>query len=314
LRVPSPTTSEGGDYLAGIETTARTPSPTGSPQHTLPRPLPSADSHNSEHTISLVFGPSSSTTCKGMTTLHTPRGSGSRTLRGEERESGPGTGLSSLFEKLGPTISPVHSTISFRCTFCLKPCKDEEEWEQHEYSQHIPQEEWICMPWGPIEESDGHDVCVFCGAVDIDIEHCSMHADQPCYGQETKDRTYISKEEFQKHLRTVHNQLTMTRTMQDWSWPPEDNAWYWNCGFCGEVLARWSDRAKHISSHFQGGEVMSSWDPLMPPYPLDRTTLACVAWFPPLGWDAETLLTLQRKQCDQAQRQVFFLQIVRNRR
>ncbi|KAI9768043.1 MAG: hypothetical protein M1839_004203 [Geoglossum umbratile] len=192
--------------------------------------------------------------------------------------------------------------VSFQCTFCLKLCKDWEEWEQHEYSQHIPQEEWICMPWGPIEESGGRNTCVFCDATDIDTEHCSMHADQPCYNQDAKDRTYISKDDFREHLRTVHNQPAMTNIMQGWSWPPEDNAWYWNCGFCGEVLARWPDRARHIGNHFQEGEVMSSWDPLMPSYPLDKTTLNCVAGFPPLVWDVGTLLTLQRELRDQTRR------------
>ena len=158
------------------------------------------------------------------------------------------------------------------------------------------------MPWGPIEESGGHDICVFCGAIDIDIEHCSEHADQPCSGQDAQDRTYVRKGDFQEHLRTVHNQSAMTRAMQDWSWPPEDNTWYWNCGFCGEILSRWSDRAKHIGGHFQGGEVMSSWDPLIPSYPLDKTTLARANWFPPLGWDVDALLTLQREQRDQNER------------
>ncbi|KAI9767086.1 MAG: hypothetical protein M1840_005874 [Geoglossum simile] len=298
LRIPSPATFEDGEYLAEAETT-RTPSPT--PQRASPHPPSANPSHSSGHTISLVFAPSLPTTPEGAITRHTSWGSGSQTLC-DERGSGAKTDLSTRLGKLGSAIPSDSSPIFFQCTFCLKRCKDEEEWEQHEYSQHIPQEEWICMPWGPIEESGGHDICVFCDAIDIDIEHCSAHADQPCYGQETKDRTFISKGEFQKHLRTVHNQQAMTRAMQDWSWPPEDSAWYWNCGFCSEVLARWSDRAKHIGSHFQGGEPMSSWDPLMPSYPLDKTTLACVAGFPPLDWDAETLLTLQREQCDQAQR------------
>jgi hypothetical protein len=195
------------------------------------------------------------------------------------------------------------SPTSFQCVFCLETCGNQEEWEQHETSQHITQRDWICMPWGPIEQTeDGKDICVFCSAVDPGISHCSQHRDEPCIGQAVEDRTYTSKQDFQKHLFSAHNQPALTKCMNKWSFAPKDDAWYWHCGFCDTLLARWTDRVTHIGDHFKEGMLMSSWDPLMPPYPLDKTTGTCATWFPPLSWDAETLLALQLEQCNRADR------------
>ena len=183
----------------------------------------------------------------------------------------------------------------FWCTFCLEQCSDQDEWEMHEMTQHIPERIWICMPWGPVEQTDGYDVCVFCGVADPDSDHSSQHTVQCCYSERAKDRTFISKDALRQHVSDIHNQKEMTRKMENWWRSTKDNDWYWNCGFCDKVFSRWTDRAVHIGEHFNEGTDISSWDPLTPPYPLNRTTLNCAAWFPPLGWDARTLWDLERK-------------------
>lgn len=33
----------------------------------------------------------------------------------------------------------------------------------------------------------------------------------------------------------------------------------WNCGFCGETLSHWDERAKHIAKHFREGKTMDDW-------------------------------------------------------
>ncbi|KAI9768632.1 MAG: hypothetical protein M1840_004829 [Geoglossum simile] len=289
LRAFSPGVFGGEGYPALIETEAQTASPASTPPVSPWRRYSnSTPQQGDELTIPLVFAesvpstPSLRSRSERDTTPPTSGGSGSQAPVGEGRSN----------DSLKP----------FQCTFCLKRCGDQEEWEQHENSQHIPQEEWICMPWGPIEESDGHDTCVFCGAVDIDTKHCSIHNDQPCYSRETRHRTYTNKSDFRNHLRKAHNQPTLSRCMEDWWWAPEDSSWYWNCGFCGEVLTRWSDRTEHIGSHFQRGETMSSWDPLMPPSPIDRYILDRISGSLPLGWDSGTLSALQREQPDRTKR------------
>jgi hypothetical protein len=159
------------------------------------------------------------------------------------------------------------------------------------------------MPWGrPTEEIDGHDVCVFCDFVDPDASHCSQHKDEFCSNQPLEDRTFRSKEAFQQHLSEDHNQSAMTSFMESWSWPPEDKAWYWNCGFCDMMLTSWTNRVDHIGGHFKEGTTMLSWDPHLPPHPLDKNTLACASWFPPLSWDAKRLLDLGLEQYRQTGR------------
>jgi len=152
------------------------------------------------------------------------------------------------------------------------------------------------MPKGPVERTGDSEICVFCGVPNPDSDHDSQHTIQHCYNEVAKDRTLISKDALLQHLSTIHNQTEMTHNMQKWSRSPKDNGWYWNCGFCDTLLPRWSDRVVHIGDHFNEGAVMSSWDPLTPSYPLDRSTLNCATWFPPLGWDARTLWDLERKR------------------
>ncbi|KAH6665970.1 hypothetical protein B0J14DRAFT_660105 [Halenospora varia] len=193
----------------------------------------------------------------------------------------------------------------FQCTFCLEQCEDQAEWEYHE-EEHLPDSLWICMPWGPVEDIDGYDTCVFCHALEPREEHDFEHAIQPCYDASMTDRTFANKIAFQQHLVTVHAQTRINTIIHEWKFPVSDDSYYWNCGFCGingpddnsgpcdTLLSTWSERAEHIGDHFQSGMVMSSWDPYTPPYPLDRVTLACAAWFPPLSWGAQTLWDLER--------------------
>jgi hypothetical protein len=91
----------------------------------------------------------------------------------------------------------------------------------------------------------------------------------------------------------------MTEHMNKWSFHPKGD---WYCGFCDMLLAQWTDRVTHIGDHFKKGMVMFSWDPLTPPYPLDRTTGTCDARFPPRDWDAWKLLALQLEQRNQVER------------
>lgn len=59
----------------------------------------------------------------------------------------------------------------------------------------------------------------------------------------------------------------------------------------------------HIGDHFSEGMAMSSWDPLIPAYPLNRVSLQCATWFPPVVWDQKALWDLERKRCSFPQTQ-----------
>lgn len=274
----SPTTSEDDTVSRTLSPTDRLSSELGH-RFSLPNSL-----CNSRHTISLGETESritvSSSSCSS-TIWTTP----------------PTSGVSSAWPPQRDGTSSDDASRPFQCTFCLKQCNDQGEWELHELSQHIPKRIWICLLRGPVERTDGGNICVFCSAADPDADHCSQHKFQQCYDEKTADQTFISKEALQQHLSTVHNRTEMSHRMQKWWRLRKDDEWYWNCGFCDTLLARWTDRVVHIGEHFNEGTVMSSWDPLTPLYPLDRTTLNRVALFPPVAWDATALWDLERKRC-----------------
>ncbi|KAH8647597.1 hypothetical protein BGZ60DRAFT_437913 [Tricladium varicosporioides] len=220
----------------------------------------------------------------------------------------PPTTGDSVVSRLSETLSCTEFPLQhFQCTFCLEECEGQTEWEYHE-ELHLPRSLWICMPWGPVEDIDDYDTCVFCYALEPREEHDSEHAIQPCYDASMTDRTFASKSAFQRHLLTVHGQTRMNSIIHEWKFPVSDDSYYWNCGFCGTpestdtsgfcntLLSTWTERAEHIGEHFQSGMVMSSWDPYTPPFPLDRVTLTCAAWFPTLPWDARTLWDLERSR------------------
>ncbi|KAH8647592.1 hypothetical protein BGZ60DRAFT_553274 [Tricladium varicosporioides] len=184
----------------------------------------------------------------------------------------------------------------FQCTFCLHQCDDFDDWEHHEFSVHIPKKVWVCMPWGPVEEIDDRDFCVFCGLENPREEHDIVHAVDACYCKEKPEQVFATEDALFHHLLEVHNQVEETSVMAGWSRPFEGNDCYWNCGFCDEMMSSWTARAEHIGRHFENGMVMSFWDPLVPSYPLDRSTLHCITGFPPPDWDAKTLWDLERSR------------------
>ena len=181
----------------------------------------------------------------------------------------------------------------FQCTFCLKQCIDQGDWERHEVF-HIPKKIWICMPSGP----DRNHVCAFCDLPDPDSDHLSQHSIKQCFDTKRKCRTFPSKATLQQHLSVIHNQTEMTPRMHKWSRYPKNDEWYWNCGFCERLLPNWTDRFEHLAIHFNDGLVISSWDPLTPSYPLDRTTLNSATSFPAVKLDARTLWDLEQRRCN----------------
>ncbi|CZR50403.1 uncharacterized protein PAC_00275 [Phialocephala subalpina] len=197
--------------------------------------------------------------------------------------------------------SPQHGRSAlYYCLFCFDQFRNKEDWEEHEYSQHIGmQKDWICMPWGAVEKVENGDrICVFCGVVDPEPSHLSHHNHEPCYHGSVSRRTFGRMEDLQKHLREVHDQRTMTERMEDWSFPPEEDDWYWQCGFCARFLVGWTDRVRHIGRHFRRGLPMTCWDPFVSPCPIDRSTGMVVAWSPPVHMDRKRSLAIQSEQSE----------------
>jgi len=200
----------------------------------------------------------------------------------------------------------VNGPISFHCLFCLERFDIQEEWAEHEKSEHFAQTFWTCMPRGPVEDSDdGKRVCVFCLAVDPGTEHYKEHKVNRCLKQnmkDMKDRIYQHKEAFEWHLRISHGQKTMNERIENWLSSPTNDEWYWFCGFCDEVMATWTHRVGHLSEHFKKGVSMSSWNLLAPRCPIEKTTGTPITWFCPTERPREELYTLQLQQLSRVER------------
>lgn len=191
-------------------------------------------------------------------------------------------------------------SVSYYCLFCFDQFRSKDDWEDHEYSQHLAiQKDWICMPWGATEKlKNGHEICVFCGDIDPDSSHLSRHHHEPCCDGSVSRRTFCCIEDFQGHLWEMHHQRAMTDRMENWSFPPEEENWYWQCGFCARFFVQWTDRVRHIGRHFRRGLPIACWDPFVPSCPIDRSTGVAVAWPPAIETDRKRLLAIQSEQSE----------------
>lgn len=189
----------------------------------------------------------------------------------------------------------VNVPISFYCMFCLEHFGAEDEWAEHENSQHfLAQRFWVCMPRGPIEYADdGTTLCMFCLTINPDEDHFRRHKVRRCLKSNLENRTYQHKQEFEYHLRISHGQYTMNGWIENRWLAPHDDEWHWLCGFCDEILATWTLRAKHLSEHFKKGVSLSSWDFLASYCPIDRKSGAPITWFSSLGNFGGPLHSLQ---------------------
>lgn len=264
-------------------------------------------SRNSSVTIPLDLGVVSSLDLLAQPT-HSSKES---ILTSSNRDSqGPWEDDEATIEELIFESQPFHnakgyrgrSSRQFTCIFCFQQFGSYENWSEHERLEHFDTErDWICMPWGSIVESDDNThVCAFCGTVDQEgSSHCSQHNEEPCLRQPVEDRTYRSKDDFQEHLWNHHNQQTISVWMEKWSYPPKDDAYYWQCGFCDRLLSRWSERAIHIGNHFKIGTAISCWNPLVPPYPISKATGTRAPWVSAVQWDPRTFLTPELSEYNQ---------------
>jgi hypothetical protein len=173
-------------------------------------------------------------------------------------------------------------STSYYCLFCFQRFDHYEDWEEHEYSQHVAiQRDWICVPWGATEKlANGQEICVFCGLVNPGSSHGSCHRGEYCHQKSSRLRTYNCRADFETHLREFHNQFTLTERMEEWSFAVEDEDWYWQCGFCERSFAKWEDRSRHIGRHFREGLSIISWDPAVPSCPVDSHTGIAAIWSP----------------------------------
>lgn len=154
---------------------------------------------------------------------------------------------------------------TFQCTFCGMKLS-EKAWRRHEESQHVPRRQWTCMPSGhPFRETifSYAMLCLLCrkGVDDMDnhVRVCPNRASD-CLARPVEQRTYQRKDHLVQHMKRFHDTELDDLEICLWEWETTQPNRQWGCGFCGEILANWNERATHIAAHFRHGMDMTAWD------------------------------------------------------
>ncbi|KAF2489641.1 hypothetical protein BU16DRAFT_161590 [Lophium mytilinum] len=150
----------------------------------------------------------------------------------------------------------------FQCTFCSQELT-EKAWRRHEETQHLPRTKWVCgFDPTTVMERPWNLTCLLCPKSSPGFEHYQLHHPEvvDCLQKPKEDRTFYRKDHLAQHFTNVHNAqlngVTADLSKQEIDYSNQT----WNCGFCGEILATWDVRARHIAAHFRNGSHMSQWD------------------------------------------------------
>lgn len=152
----------------------------------------------------------------------------------------------------------------FQCTFCTDRFKTKFDWVRHEKTLHLSLETWTC-PGASAEEvrklASSSPLCAFCDSSDTSMEHYALHkptACAPVFGNPSSRRIFSRKDHLQQHLRTAHDVLDISKTIQE-HWRSEITNLRSRCGFCNATFTRWDDRVSHLVQEFQNGAEMKNW-------------------------------------------------------
>jgi len=159
---------------------------------------------------------------------------------------------------------------TFQCTFCLKHLSSK-SWKRHEETMHLPRFQWICQPQGVPTNSGSSQSdpsssaqlshCVFCGTWQPEAAHFeTCHRAKECADKPRSERAFVRKDHLIQHWKNFHGRRLDPKTAEIWKIPINYSGHKWSCGFCGEKLASWEERAIHIPKHFREGLTMDSWD------------------------------------------------------
>lgn len=143
----------------------------------------------------------------------------------------------------------------FSCTFCCDRFKSKYDWVRHEKSLHLNLENWLCAPFGGavLLPSTNRMHCAYCNMLDPTAEHLGQHHHQEC---ESQSRVFRRKDHLVQHLRRFHRLDTLP-LIDDWK--SAATGFISRCGFCGDQMTSWDERANHLAAHFRSGLTMASW-------------------------------------------------------
>ena len=192
----------------------------------------------------------SSTSSLGRSTVFS-----SNSSYGTPRSSlGRGTPLPELPEGITCNDEPRHKHW---CTYGEhpKPTTTCEGWKRHE-KEH--ESGYLCMPHGPVVNTQHGSICVLCREENPDMNHQEWHNISNCVGKSIKKsrRSDMITHMAQQHY--VHSQLGAALADQ---WRYDSNKKYFSCGFCVAIFPSILERSNHIDNeHWRNGQNMDSWD------------------------------------------------------
>lgn len=180
----------------------------------------------------------------------------------------------------------------FQCTFpgCGKSFSSK-TWKRHEETKHLPRFQWTCMASGFLCHDGGAaadssaqvtpnlsnpfllhtspaarlPTCIFCqqpvGSAKDHPAQCPFRL-HDCLSRPPAERTFTRKDHLFQHLRNFHRFTPPDGSFgMEWKSRVEYAGRTWGCGFCGERLASWERRARHLRGHFrEGWRMESGWD------------------------------------------------------
>jgi hypothetical protein len=95
--------------------------------------------------------------------------------------------------------------------------------------------------------------------------HLDTHEHSRCIIRDEKLRTYGRKDQFAQHLRSFHHCGVIREELFTlWKKDFKTSEQYWNCGICQECVYGWSERLKHIGTHWELGLTMLDWTLVVP--------------------------------------------------
>ncbi|KAL2811525.1 hypothetical protein BJX63DRAFT_275932 [Aspergillus granulosus] len=155
-----------------------------------------------------------------------------------------------------PPSSPGVAT-QFNCTFCLRPYRSQQAWQDHETAEHLEK----CLE-SPSNERGRKE---------------TRSSKKPTRARSI--RAFISRIKTPRMGTSTHQEPSLSI----------DPTLLWSCGICDQILNTWDDRESHLAEHFSQGETMAHWDCLVSPYPWKKHTIPSID---APDWDLDFLFAL----------------------
>ncbi|KAF2190220.1 hypothetical protein K469DRAFT_747433 [Zopfia rhizophila CBS 207.26] len=102
--------------------------------------------------------------------------------------------------------------------------------------------------------------CAFCLHLNPEENHLnSCHRIPECRIKPADQYTFFRKDNLKQHVENFHGVEFQPGVADLWREEIDYSGQIWTCGFCGQNLDNWEERANYIAAHFRQGLDMNSW-------------------------------------------------------